>query len=114
MGWSPKLRYMPPTRDKESCMSISISSTVRSAGGTFPMTEKYTLKDVDILIDAFANLAEKGIAEITAEDLIPLTNYPEEVVQTFIDCVGCIPDTMDIRKSFNALRVYIGIRLNLV
>lgn len=75
---------------------------------------KYNIGDVDILIDVFANLAEKGTARITMEDLAPLTNYPEEVVQEFLNCVGCIPDTMDIRKSFDALRIYIAIRLNLV
>lgn len=86
-------------------------------GGTFPMPNpKYTLKDVDILIDAFANLAEKGIAGITAEDLIPLTNYPEAVVQEFLNCIGCIPasNDYDLRANFNGIRVYIGIRLNLV
>lgn len=86
-------------------------------GGTFPIPNpKYTLKDVDILIDAFANLAEKGIAGITAEDLIPLTNYPEAVVQEFLNSIGCIPTSndYDIHANLDAIRTYIGVRLNLV
>lgn len=86
-------------------------------GGTFPMSNlKYTLKDVDVLIDTFANLAEKGRDNISVADLIPLTNYPEAVLQEFLNCIGCIPTSndYDIRANFNGIRVYIGIRLNLV
>lgn len=86
-------------------------------GGTFPMPNpKYTLKDVDILIDAFANIAGKGRDNISVADLIPLTNYPEDVLQEFLNCIGCIPTSndYDIRANFDGIRVYIGIRLNLV
>lgn len=77
---------------------------------------KYTLKDVDILIDTFANITEKGRDNISAADLIPLTNYPEAVLQEFLNCIRCIPTSKDydIRANYNGIRVYIGIRLNSV
>lgn len=79
------------------------------------MELKFSLKDVDNLIDTFINLAEKGVKNVGMEDLAPLFHYPDEVVNEFINTIGVIPNNLGyIREHYNAIRIYIGIRLNLV
>ena len=76
---------------------------------------KFSLKDVDNLIDAFINLTEKGIKNIGMKDLTPLLQYSDAVVNEFVNTIGAIPNDSDyIRENYNAIRIYIGIRLNLV
>jgi len=79
------------------------------------MEPKFSLKDVDNLIDTFVNLIEKGVKNIGAKDLTPLLQYPDTVVNEFINTIEAIPNNPNyIREHYDAIRVYIGIRLNLV
>ena len=79
------------------------------------MELKFSLKDVDNLIDTFINLTGKGVENIGVEDLAPLLQYPDEVVNEFVNTIGAIPNNPNyIREHYDAIRVYIGIRLNLV
>ena len=65
------------------------------------MELKFSLKDVDNLIDTFANLTEKGVKNIDTEDLAPLLQYPDEVVNEFVNVIGTIPNTPNyIREHY--------------
>jgi len=75
----------------------------------------YTPKDVEILVDAFVNISKKGIENVKAEDFSDLLEYPENVVQEFVNCIRVLPTTENyIKEHYNAILVYIAIRLNLV
>lgn len=80
---------------------------------------KYTSKDVQKLVDAFGNLAEKkSIKDITAEDILPLTEYPVEAVQVFLDSIEAMTGKHEneenyIKENYWGIIGYICIRMNI-
>lgn len=75
----------------------------------------YTPKDVEILVNAFSSISPKNVKDVKYEDISPLLDYPEGVVQEFINCMKCIPTNIGyVKENYRGILVYIAIRLNLV
>lgn len=73
---------------------------------------KYTSKDVEKMIDVFAELSEKGVDGIDTA-IAELTKYPVKVVETFLDCIRKInPDSS--KHSYMGIIGFITLRINLV
>ena len=76
------------------------------------MELKYKTSDVWKMVDAMVNLTNKHqIKDVTFEDLVPLLDYPTEVIQEFLKAVG---DLKEVNKdNIQGVIGYIVIRLNL-
>lgn len=61
---------------------------------------KYKVADVNKTVNAFCDISEKGIKNITKEDLQPLLDYPPEVLQKFLDAVGALGDKHITKENY--------------
>ena len=84
------------------------------------MEIKYTSADFDKILDAFINLQKKGsIEKVTFEDIAPLLDYPEIVVNEFLKGIYALSDEAGERLGIDnaykqACKIYILMRMNLV
>lgn len=76
------------------------------------ITLKYTSKDVEKMIDIFAELSEKGVNGIDTA-IAELTKYPVKVVETFLDCIRKIEPNSS-KASYMGIIGFITLRINLV
>ena len=87
---------------------------------TNKMEVKYRHEDFNKLLDAFINIQSKGCPEnLTAEDIDPLLEYPEAVINEFLKAAEALPDDIVDRMTTDnstrgAVEIYILLRMNLV
>lgn len=84
------------------------------------MEVKYGHKDFNKLLTAFINIQAKGCPEnLTSEDIDPLLEYPEAVINEFLKAVGAIGSDIVTSMSTDtsmcaAVEMYVLLRMNLV
>ena len=74
---------------------------------------KYSLKDVQVLVDTFYDLISKGAKNITSEDISPLLDYPEEDIQKFLETVLMFDIDQLTKENYYGYMGLILIRMNL-
>ncbi len=78
---------------------------------------KYTTKDVEKMIDAFAIISDnKENNEVLRNELTKLVDYPVNVIQEFLKCMHVLSnkDENFLKKNYTGVIAYITLRLNFV
>lgn len=78
---------------------------------------KYTAKDIEKMIDAFASISENRENSIKVYDeMIKLIDYPVNVLQEFLHCMEILEkkDQNYLKENYWGVIGYITLRLNFV
>lgn len=78
---------------------------------------KYTFKDIEKMIDAFASISEnKENTDKVYNEMIKLIDYPVNVLQEFLHCMEILEskDQNYLKENYQGVICYIVLRLNFV
>lgn len=76
---------------------------------------KYTSKDVEKMIDAFAIISEnKENHEVLYNEMVKLIDYPVNILQEFLKCMTVLSDKDQnfLKENYIGVIGYITLRLN--